>query len=76
MGNYSDFDLDIRSGEPAAITSKACEVLWEMATASLDYCGKISELICQQMHVQWDVQAILVLHVIHIVELHVVELDN
>jgi hypothetical protein len=28
------------------------------------------------MHVQWDVQAILVLHVIHIVELHVVELDN
>ena len=49
MGNYSDFDLDIRSGEPAepaSITSKACEVLWEMATASIDYCGKISELIC------------------------------
>lgn len=33
-------------------------------------------LFTEQMHVQWDVQAILVLHVIHIVELHVVELDN
>lgn len=44
--SMEEFKSEHLAAEPAAITSKACEVLWEMATASLDYCGKISELIC------------------------------
>ncbi|WP_306774933.1 hypothetical protein [Agathobacter rectalis] len=49
MGTYSDFDLDIRSVEPAVhekITSKVCVHLWEVVQASLDYCDKVSKLIC------------------------------